>query len=359
MKNILTVFVIASLMLAIAPALVLADGTDVSGGVDVEVGNARNAPVVYTDHTQRSWYPNDQTVYTADLYGTPDTNLYGDAYYDVPARGDYAFAGETMTYYIIVEDEDGENNIDKVLLLKDGVGIGQCSELDVFADGATLSQYMTTTGALVYDDETMNTYRCRAVIQSSWVGDAEFSVKATDEDGLFAESTWSDLLALNPPLSITLTGAVSFGSVKAGETVTSNTVYLNNVGTDGVVMDMYIASDDYFADPTNEDAICGDANGIPYTEFSYYATKGSVDSGDNNGAYNGLGTSCSADDDEYTELPSHSGEVEDMCRIINHAEQGSFLTQGQSMSLTFQLDVPEPCSGSFTDGEFHFVGRVI
>lgn len=350
------------LMLTAMPSLVLADGDDVTGGVDVEVGSDNHAPVIYTDHTQRSWYPNDQTFYTADEYGEDDTNIYGDPYYEVSARGDYAFAGETLTYYVIVEDEDGQNNIDTVLLQKDGVGVGSCSELVAqFADGQVLPQYMTLEGlALEYDDATMNTYRCRVIVQSSWSGDAEFNVRATDEDGLFSESSWSDMLAMNPDLSVTLTGSVSFGSVKAGETVTSNTVYLNNVGNDGVVMDMYIASDDYFTDPTNEDAICGIANGIPFDAFSYYATKGSLDSGDNNGDYPGLSEEiCAVDPDEYTELPSHSGEVEDMCRIINHAFGGSFLTQGQSMSLTFQLDVPEPCSGSFTDGEFHFVGRVI
>lgn len=68
---------------------------------------------------------------------------------------------------------------------------------------------------------------------------------------------------------------------------------------------------------------------------------------------------CAADPDEFTQLPSHSGEIGDMCRIINHEMAASSLIQGQSMSLTFQLDVPTPCEGSFTDGSFHFVGRVV
>jgi len=71
-------------------------------------------------------------------------------------------------------------------------------------------------------------------------------------------------------------------------------------------MDMYIASDDYFTS-SDPNAICPTGNGIRYDRFSYWATKGSLNSGINNGAYDGLSeTSCEAEDDEFTILPSHS-----------------------------------------------------
>ena len=86
--------------------------------------------------------------------------------------------------------------------------------------------------------------------------------------------------------------------------------------------------DDYFTDPANPVALCGAGNGIPYTAFSYYATKGSLNSGMNGAGYSwfGLGEGsgdsslCDADQDEFTQLPSHSGDIQDMCRIINNAD---------------------------------------
>lgn len=363
----------ALLMLSVMP-LVLAEGDDDGGDVDIII--VGQEPEIYTDHTQRSWNPNDQTFYTAEIYGTPGTNCYGQDYYDVPIRGDYVFTGETIDYYVIVEDLDGDDNIDTVILQKDGSagpsGVGSCSKIDIPSpwpitdnncDGyPNWNSYAEAKfGIDSWNDDTMNLYRCQLVVQSAWNGDKDFNVKATDDDGNFVETPWMDTLAVNPPLSVDLVGSISFGSAEAGTTVTSNTVGLDNVGSDGVVMDMYVASDDYFTDPSNPLAICGNGNGIPYDAFSYYATKGSMDSGDNDNNWPGLGSydGCYVDADEYTEMPSHSGDTDDMCRIINHKEHGSFLTQGQSMSLTFQLDVPMPCSGSFTSGSFHFRGRVV
>ncbi len=357
MKKLLSLLVIAFLALSVMP-LIAADGDDASGGINVDVEGT--GPVIYTDNTQRSWYPNDQTIYTAGIYGTSGTNLYGDDYYNVGVRGNYVFAGETVTYYTIVEDIDGQNDIDTVTVLNDGTPVGSCSEIIMadlpWIDGAVLPQY---TG-ITYDDATMNTYRCVLVVQNAWTGTSDVTVEATDDDGNTATSAWSDSLIFNPSISISLAGAIDFGTVVPDSIATSNSVVLSNSGTNGVVLDMYIASDDYFTDPSNPTAICGVANGIPYDAFSYYATKGSVDSGDNNNAFPGVGdTICDANADEFTDLPSHSGQLADMCRIINHVEQGSFLSSGQSMSLTFELAVPTPCRGSFTDGEFHFRGEVV
>jgi hypothetical protein len=392
MKKTLSLTVITLLMLSVMP-VVMADGEDTEGGVIVIIDNPNNPPEIYTDTTQRSWCPNDQTYHTAEKYGeesSTDVNIYGDCSYEVEVRGDYLFTGETITYYVIVEDEDGEEDIEEVILQKDGIGIGSCSEMEEVPTFSGWDVYSEAKfGIDSWDDATMNLYKCVLTVDSAWTGPGIVTIKATDESAASTTTDWSDRLIMNPTLSVSLAGAIGFGTVEAGTTASSNTVYLNNVGTEGVVMDMYIASDDYFRDPANPTAICGDANGIKYDRFSYRATKGSLDSGENDGTENGLGTTetitygdglhcttsssekqtnpdncprkniCSADPDEYTPMPSHSGYIFDMCRIINHLDEGSFLTQGQSMSLTFQLDVPDVCEGSFTDGKFHFVGKVV
>jgi hypothetical protein len=379
MRKLASLLIVVLLMFSVMP-MVLAEGDDADSGVDVTVEND-NTPVIFTDPTDRSWNPNDQTFYTAELYGDEEQNDFCEDYYDVDVRGDYVFQGETVTYYVAVYDEDGEDNIEDVVLMKDDgvsmIGVGACSVIPetpmgcgAFASNAWVNNHFGIIGnpddVPEYSGATADLfkfYRCQLVIQSSWSGQNDINIEATDEEGHTATSTWEDFLTINPALNVDLGGAVSFGTVEEGKTVTSNTVSLDNVGRDGVVMDMYVASDDYFTDPSNPTAICGIGNGIPYTAFSYYATKGSVDSGDNDNDFPGLGEAanglCEAADDEFTEMPSHSGNIDDMCRIINHREEASFLTQGQSMSLTFQLDVPEPCEGAFTDGQFHFAGRVI
>ena len=377
MKKSLILLVVALLAFSALP-LIMADGSDDTVDIDIIVDNPNSPPKICVDSTSRSWNPNDQTYYTAELYGNASTNRYGDAYYDLALRGDYLFTGETVDYYVLVEDKDGKDdvaNIGGVILKKDGVGVGSCSVLsEVALSNAEISNGTTITnldcGSKVFNDATMKFYKCRLVVPSTWTTDSVITVEAKDSVNPAVQSLWSDFIKMNPSLAIDLVGAISFGTVEAGAIVPSNTVNLVNVGTKGVVMDMYIASEDYFTDPSNPTAICGDANGIPFTAFSYRATKGAIDSGDNNNNYPGWGedgifdgnnksSDCIAEDDEFTPLPSHSGEITDMCRIINHLEHGSLLTQGQSMSLTFQLVVPTPCEGAFTKGRFHFAGRVV
>ncbi|MEA3329310.1 MAG: hypothetical protein U9Q06_01045 [Nanoarchaeota archaeon] len=371
MKKLFSLLTMFLLMLAIMP-VAFADGDDIGGGIGIIIGDPNSPPEIFVDSTQRSWYPNDQTYYTAELYnvngpGGVDTNDYCDLFYDVGMRGDYVFAGETVTNYVLVVDEDGEDDIAEVILQLDDMQVGPCVEIDPTAlgcggsnwtDGDDLDQFET---GLDFDDATMNLYRCQLIVDST-TGVQEMNIMAIDTADNDATTVWSEFLKFNPDLMVSLTGDIDFGDVEAGTTVTSNTISLNNEGDEGVVMDMYIASDDYFTDPSGLGSCGSFGMGIPYWAFSYYASKGSVDSGSNLNQYPGLGESssiCEADVDEYTPLPSHSGEIWDMCRIINHQIDGSALVQGQSMNIRFQLDIPLECVGSFNEGEFHFVGRVV
>ena len=224
-------------------------------------------------------------------------------------------------------------------------------------------------GISAWNANTMALYKCKVIVANQTELNREIVIQTTDGDtscnsenyGIVEES--KEFISFNPRLSVDLVGTINFGSVVPGSIATSTPIRVENDGEDGVVMDMYIASDDYFTDPNNEDAICGDGNGIKYDRFSYYASKGSINSGRNNNQVPGLGATsgaCAARADEYTLMPSNSGEIGDMCRIINYIRGGSFLTEGDYMSIRFRLDVPSNCEpASYTDGEFHVVGRVI
>jgi len=370
---------------------VYAEGAINSTKINITIGTSSdcNEPVIYKDHTARLWQPNDQTIYTASEYGTV-VDRDGKGFYDekgnsitgyeVPLRQDYVFTGETMKYFIIIEDKDGASTIDDVrlvlnmtnpvtLLPQAGLEVGRCAEMKNF-NGNT-DAFISDNGDTIstYDPSTMQAYVCTLIVQP-WTEkyDVGFRVRTTEKCAGTADvvnSTQSDWLNFNPTLSVGIDGTITFGKATPGSTSLSNTVYVENraEANSGVVMDMYIASSDYFTDPSNPTAICGDGNGIKYDRFGYYATKGSMNSGANNNMYPGLGEAavglCEAGQDEFTPLPSQSGEISDMCRIINHDEQASLLSQGARMSLTFKLDVPDTCEGTFTNGQFYILGRVV
>ena len=401
MKKLFSVLATLVLVVAMLPT-VLADGAEIGAGADITIDEDCVPPVIYVDPTERVWNPNDQTYYTAEEYGDfipaaatdwgPVSDIAG---YDVPMRQNYAFTGETLTYYIAVYDEDGEDDIDEVQLVVEEVGlVGSCMQLDE-DDGAFPSDtYINNHMNIPYDvddeeydstggdanDDLFAFYACTLIVQSGWnptdmtKSELEVSVQATDGDLDVCEpsdpvvtSAWSDLINFNPTLQLSVEEAIDFGTVEPGSEAVSNTISIQNAADvdSGVVMDMYIASDDYFTDPTGTESICPTGNGIKYDQFKYYATKGSVNSGANDNSYPALATNipgpghCEALSDEYTPLPSHSGHIQDMCHIINHIEDGSLLSQGSEMSLTFKLSVPDPCEGTFTDGSFRFMGRVV
>lgn len=381
---ILGAFVLVLSMMQIASA----DGAMNQTGISVNVTDDNQAnciePVTYIDHTSRLWEPNDQTIYTASEYGTGVTNRHGYSGYEVPLRQNYVFAGETLKYFIIVEDGNGAADIDDVRLVLNitnqngmtpqaGTEVGSCAEV---ADFILTDAFISESGDAIsaYDPDTMKSYVCTLIVQSaaSWNTQMDVGFRVRDAgEGCAASTpnvmnvTQSDWINFNPSLSVGLSGAINFGSAAPGSTALSNTIYIRNNGEDnsGVIMDMYVASSDYFTDPTNPSAICGIGNGIKYDNFGYYATKGSINSGANNNLYPGLGESalglCEAETDEFTPMPSHSGEISDMCRIVNHNLQGSLLAEGAEMSMTFKLDVPANCNGYFTNGQFYIVGRVV
>ena len=116
MKKILSLMAVMILLAYVMP-LVIAEGDEDGIGITIDIEEPENScPVIYQDSTQRSWYPNDQTRYTANKYGETQTNLYGDQYSIVPERGNYVFRGETLTYYVIVEDANGKDDIDFTIL---------------------------------------------------------------------------------------------------------------------------------------------------------------------------------------------------------------------------------------------------
>ena len=399
MKKLLSFLLVAMLAFSLMP-LAFADGADtgVPGGVVIDQPEdvCSNA-TFYIDHTARGWRPNDQTYYTAEEYGAlQEGGKYSceieDAdfsRYVLEERMNYVFEGENIDYYVVVRDEDGISEDDLVQLVADEEVVGACASVD--PESQCENDLDSDAFGIEYNSDTDQLFICSLIVPDNdynndgqvdtWAdGEKESSIVVTDDESdvscdiaVVLEDVETDLLFFNPDLSLTVVdaGQIDFGSVAPGGTATSNSIYLRNSAEEdsGVIMDIYIASDDYFTDPDNPYAVCPTGNGIRYDRFSYYATKGALNSGANNALFEGLGAGdgepdreddiCEARGDEFTPLPSHSGHIEDMCRVINWRKGASLLTEGSEMSIRFRLDVPETCVGSFDQGQFHFKGRVV
>ena len=331
-------------------------------------------PVVFIDGEARLWDYTALTQNTATIYGVPSTNVHGYSGTLLPLRQHYAFTGETLQYFVVVMDGNGIADIASVdLIIDNGVptNIGSCAPVAGFLvdSGFKLVDYSGAPTA--YDPAIMASYVCTLTVNAGWVGQYDIFVQVQDSLGAIAQGIEVDHFYFNPTIDVQIVGGpISFGSVAQGTTAMSSTVRLKNmevganVADSAVLLDMYISSDQYFDDPIDPLAACPTINGLPYDALSYYATKGSINSGTNNNDYPGVSTlvapSCEANIDGFTPLVfENTNDVTNMCRIINWDFTSSILAQGAEMSITFKADVPTPCTGTFTNGQFYFVGEVI
>ena len=373
-----TILVMALLVMAIMP-VVMADSAGDNIGVDIGIDEpepeANVCPAIYQDNTQRSWYPNNQNYPTAIKYGSCGPNLYGDQACQLTERGNYVFEGETLTYYVIVEDKNGDDDIEDVDLLLEGALDGDCGTVAIPTTGfpteyPTWAQYAAAKFGVTWNEDTMDLYRCQIIVDDLVDYDVLISIQAEDEECSGSGATVEDkeYMDFNQEVDINLDGTVSFAQAVPGSTALSSIVQVENSGD--TKLDTYIAASTYFTDPTDPDeAICPTGAGIHHSNFAYQARIGSINSGLNNNAFPGLGDNsglCSARADEFTALPSFVGnpngddaQISYMCRIINFARTASFLSPGDEMSLQFKLSVPNPCKGNYQTGNFYVVGRVI
>ena len=283
-------------------------GVGVGGGVALTIGESCEAPQIYVDPTSKIWNPNAETLETASVtgYDTAIDNAavfypYDDTVatigYQGDRRSDYVFTGETMSYYLAVYDENGEDDIDSARILVNGTAVNPCVEVTDASVVANVMTYLdevyhggvpiateadadtfintnfdldTTFDSLVgTNDASYKFFECTLLVASSQTAEYAVTLDTTDgaEDACSATpttvaTTWSDTLDFNPTLALSLTGGdIDFGSVTEGSVAISNTITFTNNAESGsnVVVDTYISADDYFMslDPTD---ICENDN---------------------------------------------------------------------------------------------------
>jgi len=203
----------------------------------------------------------------------------------------------------------------------------------------------------------------------------------TDTEGEYDEvARWF----INPIISLSVDGDLDFDEVRPGTASYSN-VLLENTAEGGVLLDMFITGKDWPA-ADSELGRCWDAtnsqyvNYLPLESFRYYAENGAystrTDKQIDDGTYNGVPNERNSDTEGYMNIHKqlNSGFEEEMfdeCEIIQEGNPvygtkgyaANVLYPGSAgMSMTFRLELPEPCYGNFeseSDGSIFFWGEAI
>ena len=127
-----------------------------------------------------------------------------------------------------------------------------------------------------------------------------------------------------------------------------------------------IISNRYFYDSSKSGALCPTTNQLSLSNFRYYATKGAYSTAQDLGV--GRGTRVK-DAKGYIGIGYGKGfnnpyPFYDGYEILQSAKVGPYytanlLSPGSEVSITFRLDLPEPCSGDFDTGSIYFWGEAV
>jgi hypothetical protein len=209
-----------------------------------------------------------------------------------------------------------------------------------------------------FNPATMQWYTCTLTVEppNSMFGEYFVTVEAEDLDSGKSTMKENEYWFFNPSIALTIDGEVDFGTVRPGTNSYSDTILVGNdafVGS-GVLLDMFIAGTDFY-DSSSSGAKCPSTNQLNLDRFAYFAT---------NGAYSTQGLNCS-DLEGYSYIP-HGSNINQAKEIIGCDKYGfgayspgNVLSPDAEISLTFRLDLPEPCNGDFTDGSIYFWGEAV
>ncbi len=289
-------------------------------------------------------------------------------------NNNYAFEGEQIQWDVLVMDKNG---IEKVKDVYVTVGTTQGEGNDIEANcrlADTQSTDISSCNARIGEEDVtwnpdlMAWYTCKLTVESpdSMYGEYWVTIEVEDLSGLTNTVDENEYWYLNPVVALNIEGDIDFGTVRPGTTAYSDTLTVGN-GADegsGVVLDMFITGTD-FTDPTSSGAACPSTNQLSLQQFKYYAVNGAWTTKDVPAGY-----PRQPDAEGYLSIPygdhfdkSLYGEAELLpANPINGGALGyaaNLLAPGAEMSLTFKLDLPEPCVGDFTDGHIYFWGEAI
>lgn len=366
MKKIILLTMSLTAVFLLATSFIIAAGNSISIGGTIGVEDFN--PIVWQCGDRMLW---DEEIQPWRVSGD-DEELF-------ERNANYIFTGERYQVDVVVFDK---NKIQDVVvdLTLNGVQNDyevNCVPIDsrqvVFADcNARIDEESITR----FDSTTMKAYQC-TLTAPLITGEYTMSVEA-ERDSVSGSIDEFARWFFNPSISVSLGGSsLNFGSnIRPGTSSYSNTVQLTNTGEGGVVLDLFITGKDWQPTSGNLGRCLHPTTGqyvnyLPLEAFSYYAENGAYSTRDDeetdNNNYNPALTRDS-DVEGYVNINPllNQGFEENMFDEAEVIQAGGdvFGTEGYranllysgttGVSMTFRLNLPEPCYGSFESGSGGF-----
>jgi hypothetical protein len=334
MKTLLSLLVMALLVLSVTPGIL---AVNVGTGITPEINTEDFAPLVWLC---------DREV--ADDLVEPQL-------YDAPRFNNYAFEGESITWEVLVMDKNGKEKISDVFAtIGDVQGDGNDIEANCVRKNTQVSPFEQCEATILeehvqWNSDLMAVYECQLTVETpdSMYGEFWATVEAEDMDGLTGTMAQNEYWFLNPTIALSIDGDLVFDDVRPGSVARSSTLLVGNDADDGsgVLLDMYISGSDFY-DSSSSGAMCPVTNQLSLAQFTYDVVNGQFQSTDQ---------AIRWGDNIF-----QAGRMMDGVLFGDATANGAnFLAPGAEMSVTFQLDLPEPCNGDFDTGDIFFWGEAI
>ncbi len=329
---------ISLILLGILP-FVFGVGTDVGLGVEVGVGDI--TPELFFDPTARV---------TIDDPAGNNGNITLRAH-------DYAFTGEQIHWEVLAWDRNGVEDIDTVTLaLSDDTSFSsQPVNVSCIENGSRTTN-PGDFGArdeagdyLNFTDTTMAWYDCTYTVTFSDSGEYYIRGEAIDFSGNLGTTNIFETWFFNPELALFISDfSISFDELVPGTRAYSDSLTIGNDALDGsgVLLNMSISGTDFSSTDTSG-VLCPTSNVLSLTNFAYYASAGNSNSCSNAG----VDGAC------YDSIPYENGVPSNRATILE--TPSNILSPGSEVTLTFRLDLPQPCTGDFDLGEISFWAEAV
>jgi hypothetical protein len=380
MKALLTLLVLAALIVSVVPGVFAAD---VGGGITPDIQTEDFEPLV--------WLCDNRVVYDD---ATEPGRVSGDGDEMLERINNYAFEGEQIQWLTLVMDKNG---IEKVIDVYGTIGSSQGSGNDIEVNCQRLAGVPHINGVQYFPDEEgqhglprscnarileevlhhfdadmMAFYECTLTVETSdsMYGEYWVTIEAEDLDGLLGTMDENEYWFFNPIIALSIDGDMTFEDVRPGTSSYSDTLLVGNDADagSGVMMDMFISGTDFY-DSSSSGAMCPDSNVLELSSFRYFATNGAYSTYDDAEVDSAGSVNRDHDNEGYVNIEygnafNNPFPFYDDAEILQAQPQGPYwvanmLAPGAEMSVTFRLDLPEPCNGDFDTGSIYFWGEAV
>ena len=289
----------------------------------------------------------------------------------------YAFAGEQISFNIVVRDANGAADIGPAKIRVDGGPEVLC------VDAGDVTGDETCDGLGSLNAATDKKFFCLLTVEPTWYGDSEIVITAYNSAFMPTDGTHTENWYFNPAISMSVTTndglPIHFEDGQPGDWVHSlNKMQVKNVAEGGVNMWMFIAGTD-LTDPSGA-SLCPTSNVLRLHDGDDTIVEPNSD--DTGMAYRGWSGTQWTSWEGWVWMSKYDQNAE--CEAIEMSNYGGYttcyggrpvpfpnsgddvpnqlenvLTNQGTMEIEFKLHYPVPCIGTFSEGTIYLFGKAI